>query len=197
MAKKTRRKAKRIASGPKTRTITKIKYRTKVIKAKAKRRAKRVASVVARRVRHHSGRAIARMGGKKEVLTNAAFVAGGFLAGMAVSNLAPLPSAIANSKYKGIGFAAIGIFLAMKSKNRRVQSASAGLAAYGIISVAKQFFPSVAALGAVDSRYSVIGGSATKGVIGSARTSVIGETPTISQPRSRVLTPMRAAFMSN
>lgn len=153
MAIKNRRKAKK--TPPKTRVRTVVKTVVKRIRAKApkriRRRIRRVAAVAARKIRRRVGNAARGMGSnKKEMLISAGFVGAGFLAGMAVSNLAPLPSMIKDSKYKGLLFVALGILGAVKMKNKRGQMACIGLASYGAVSTAKAFVPQLAALGSVD-----------------------------------------------
>jgi len=155
MATKKRRKVKK--ASPKTRVRTVVKTVVKRIRAKAAKvkrrfRRRRVARTDIRTVTRRRGSVASRgMGSnKKELLISAGFVGAGFLAGMAVSNLAPLPSVIKDSKYKGLLFVALGILGAVKMKNKRGQMACIGLASYGAVSTAKAFVPQLAALGSVD-----------------------------------------------
>ena len=144
---------------PKTRTVTKtvrVPGKTRTVVKTIVKRAKSTAS---------SGFGV----NKKEILTNSAFLIGGYLAGMAIANLAPLPEAIKNSRWKGAVFLVGGVLASVKIKDKRIRMASIGMATYGGVTLLVENVPQLSALRGMDSlsgdRRSVIGGT-NQAVIG-------------------------------
>lgn len=141
------------APAPKTRTVT----RKVMVPGKTKTRT--VVKTVVRRAKSVAGASFG--SSKKEVVTNVAFLVGGYLGGMALANLAPLPDAIKNSKFKGGVFLVVGMLAATRLKDKRFRMASIGLAAYGGVTLAVDNIPQLSALRGYDalsgSRGDVVG----------------------------------------
>lgn len=143
-----------VASQPaKTRTVT------RKVMVPGKTRTRTVVKTVVRRAKSAVSAGFG--GSKKEVLTNVAFMVGGYLGGMAIANLAPLPDAIKNSRFKGGVFLVAGLLLATKLKDKRFRMAAIGVGAYGGVTLAVDNIPQLSALRGVDaigrSRGEVIG----------------------------------------
>jgi hypothetical protein len=137
------------SSGSRKRGTTKTKTRTVV----------RTVRVAGRRT-YRKAKAIGGIrvitSNKKETIVNIAALGAGFVGTMALVNLAPIPSTF-KPKWKGAILAGLAIFAALKVKDKRLQLGFAGAATYGIIDLARNYIPGIAALGTYDNRAVLLG----------------------------------------
>lgn len=143
-----------VAAKPRTRTVT------RTVKVPGRSRVRTVVRTVTRRAKSAVSSGLG--SSRKEILTSVVFLVGGYLGGMAIANLAPLPDAIKNSKFKGAVFLVGGLLVATRLKDKRFRLAAIGAAAYGGVTLAVDNVPQLSALRGLD-------------VLGGSRGSVVGE----------------------
>ncbi len=123
---------------------------------------------------------------KKESIVNIAALGAGFIGTMAIVNLAPIPSTF-KPKWKGAVISALAIFAALKVQDKRFQLGLAGAATYGIIDLARNYIPGIAALGAYDSGRAAIVGIPTSRSSKAIGANVSKSTAAIGAMRTRNL----------